>query len=75
MIGYNINVANIVGAIFTSCGQDIACVHESSLAQLLLESVEGGLYASMVMPSLIVGTVGGGTHLANQRLLRHDGML
>ena len=41
MIGYNINVANIVGAIFTSCGQDIACVHESSLAQLHLESVEG----------------------------------
>ena len=67
MIGYNINVANIVGAIFTSCGQDIACVHESSLAQLHLESVEGGLYASMVMPSLIVGTVGGGTHLANQK--------
>ncbi|MEE2786755.1 MAG: phosphotransferase [Myxococcota bacterium] len=67
MIGYNINVANIVGALFTACGQDIACVHESSVAQLHLEAVDGGVYASMLMPSLIVGTVGGGTHLSNQK--------
>ncbi len=67
MVGYNINVANVVGALFTACGQDIACVHESSLAQLHLEAVDGGVYASMLMPSLIVGTVGGGTHVANQR--------
>ena len=66
MIGYNINVANTIGAMFTACGQDIACVHESSLAQLHLEAVEGGVYASMLLPSLIVGTVGGGTHLPNQ---------
>ena len=63
MVGYNINVANIVAAMFTACGQDIACVHESSLAQLHLDKVEGGVYASMLMPSLIVGTVGGGTHV------------
>ncbi len=67
MVGYNINVANIVAAMFTACGQDIACVHESSLAQLHIEAVEGGLYASLLMPSLIVGTVGGGTHLDNQQ--------
>ena len=67
MVGYNINVANVVGAMFTACGQDIACVHESSLAQLHLEGVDGGVYASMLMPSLIVGTVGGGTHVSNQR--------
>ena len=67
MVGYNINVANIVAAMFTACGQDIACVHESSLAQLHLDKVEGGVYASMLMPSLIVGTVGGGTHVQDQR--------
>jgi NADP-dependent 3-hydroxy-3-methylglutaryl-CoA reductase len=67
MVGYNINVANVVGAMFTACGQDIACVHESSLAQLHLEGVDGGVYTSMLMPSLIVGTVGGGTHVANQK--------
>ena len=67
MVGYNINVANIVAAMFTACGQDIACVHESSLAQLHLDKVQGGVYASMLMPSLIVGTVGGGTHVQDQR--------
>jgi hydroxymethylglutaryl-CoA reductase (NADPH) len=66
MIGYNVNVANIVAAMFTATGQDIACVHESSLAQLHLERTDGGIYASIVLPSLIVGTVGGGTHLPRQ---------
>jgi NADP-dependent 3-hydroxy-3-methylglutaryl-CoA reductase len=66
MIGYNVNAANVVAALFTATGQDIACVHESSLAQLHLERADGGLYASMLLPSLIVGTVGGGTHLPRQ---------
>jgi hydroxymethylglutaryl-CoA reductase len=66
MIGYNVNAANIVAAIFTATGQDIACVHESSLAQLHLEGTRDGLYASLLLPSLIVGTVGGGTHLPRQ---------
>lgn len=67
MIGVNINVSNTVAAIFTATGQDIACVHESSLAVLNVEAVDGGVYASMLMPSLIIGTVGGGTSLPDQR--------
>ena len=69
MIGYNVNVANVVAAMFAATGQDIACVHECSLAQLHIEKSETGIYASMVMPTLIVGTVGGGTHLPTQRAL------
>lgn len=69
MIGFNANVANIIAAIFTATGQDIASVHESSLAQLYMQRVEGGIYASMMLPALIVGTVGGGTALPNQREL------
>ncbi len=69
MIGYNINVANVVAAMFAALGQDIACVHESSLAQLNIQDSEDGIYASLVMPSLIVGTVGGGTHLPRQQEL------
>ncbi|MGE0433329.1 MAG: phosphotransferase [Planctomycetota bacterium] len=69
MVGYNINVANTVAAIFTATGQDIACVHESSIAQLHMQPVDGGLYATMLMPALIVGTVGGGTHLPAQQSL------
>ena len=68
MIGFNINVANVVAAMFTALGQDIACVHESALAQLHLElNDEGDVYCILTMPSLVIGTVGGGTNLPQQR--------
>jgi hydroxymethylglutaryl-CoA reductase (NADPH) len=66
MVGYNVNAANVIAGLFTATGQDIACVHESSLAQLHVERTDGGLYLSLLLPSLIVGTVGGGTHLPRQ---------
>ena len=69
MVGFTINAANVIGAMFTALGQDIACVHESSVAQLHVEHVDEGIYASMVLPALIVGSVGGGTHLPAQRAL------
>ena len=66
-LGANINVANVIAAVFTATGQDIACVHESSLAQLSLRA-EGdeAIVASLLLPGLIVGTVGGGTDLPTQ---------
>ena len=67
MVGYNINVANVIAGVFAATGQDIASVHESGLGQLHIQAVDEGLYASMLLPSLIVGTVGGGTHLPGQR--------
>jgi hydroxymethylglutaryl-CoA reductase (NADPH) len=69
MIGYNINVSNLVAGIFTATGQDIACVHESSLANLYVELKDDNLYASIQLPSLVIGTVGGGTNLPAQRKL------
>jgi NADP-dependent 3-hydroxy-3-methylglutaryl-CoA reductase len=69
MVGHNMNAANIVAGAFIATGQDVACVHESSLAQLTLQAAPGGLHASMMMPSLVVGTVGGGTHLPRQQEL------
>ncbi|MGB2248804.1 MAG: hydroxymethylglutaryl-CoA reductase [Alcanivorax sediminis] len=68
MVGSNINVANIVAAMFTATGQDIACVHESAIAHLNMEVTDqGDLYATMTLPSLVIGTVGGGTNLPQQR--------
>lgn len=68
MIGMNINVANIIAAMFTALGQDIACVHESSLAHLHLELTDDDdVYCTMMLPSLVIGTVGGGTNLPQQR--------
>ncbi|HEX9103714.1 MAG TPA: hydroxymethylglutaryl-CoA reductase, partial [Polyangia bacterium] len=69
MIGYNVNIANVIAAMFAATGQDLACVHESSLGQLYMTAQPDGLFASLVLPSLIVGTVGGGTHLPAQNAL------
>jgi NADP-dependent 3-hydroxy-3-methylglutaryl-CoA reductase len=69
-IGHNINIANIIAGVFIATGQDVACVHESSVGHFTLQREAGGVYASMLLPALIVGTVGGGTHLPRQRELR-----
>ncbi len=67
MTGYNVNVANAVAAIFASTGQDLACIHESSTAVLNFEKHEKGLYVSLTLPSLVIGTVGGGTGLGHYK--------
>lgn len=74
MHGMNINVANVIAGIFAATGQDIACVHESSLGQLHFElrndTARGpGLYASLILPTLVIGTVGGGVSLPAQKQL------
>ncbi|MGC0366682.1 hydroxymethylglutaryl-CoA reductase (NADPH) [Rhodococcus sp. 27YEA15] len=65
-VSSNINVANAVAALFAATGQDIACVHESGVGILAIEADGDGIYASMLLPCLAVGTVGGGTHLPQQ---------
>lgn len=67
MIGFNINVSNAVAALFMATGQDIACVHESSTAEFHMELKGEDIYISLFLPSLIVGTVGGGTGLPGFR--------
>ncbi len=67
MLGFNINVANVLGGIFSATGQDIASIHESALAQFDVCIEDGGVYCSMVLPALVIGTIGGGTGLPNQQ--------
>jgi len=55
-IGVQGHYANALAAMFIACGQDAACVAEP-----------GDLYASVTLPNVIVGTVGGGTHLPTAR--------
>ncbi len=67
MIGSNINFANVVAGIFTATGQDIACVHESA-GGVFKACVQGdGLVFTAYLPSLVAGTVGGGTKLPVQK--------
>jgi hydroxymethylglutaryl-CoA reductase (NADPH) len=57
-----VQAANGIAAVMLACGQDVAYVTESANGQLDLEvDAAGDLYASVTLPSLLVGTVGGGT--------------
>ncbi|KAH7349073.1 hydroxymethylglutaryl-CoA reductase, partial [Pyrenochaeta sp. MPI-SDFR-AT-0127] len=65
--GFNAQAANIVAAVFLATGQDMAQVVASSNCLTLMEQMPSGdLKASVTMPSLEVGTIGGGTGLAPQ---------
>src|SRR6266480_4868508 len=66
-IGANAQVANIIAAIFLATGQDMAHVGESSMGVTEIDEVNGDLYASIYLPDLVLGTVGGGTQLATQK--------
>jgi len=71
MAGVNNNgahSANGIAAVFIATGQDAANVAESSAALGFSELLPNGdYYGSITLPSLIVGTYGGGTGLATQR--------
>jgi len=66
--GNNAHSANLVTAMFLATGQDVAQNVESSNCMTIFESLNDGkeLRISCTMPSIEVGTVGGGTHLTAQ---------
>jgi hydroxymethylglutaryl-CoA reductase (NADPH) len=64
---FNAHFANIIAAIFLATGQDMAQVLESSSGYTWTEVRGEDLYISVTLPSLEVGTVGGGTRLPTQR--------
>ncbi|KAM9360052.1 3-hydroxy-3-methylglutaryl-coenzyme A reductase-like isoform 2-T2 [Symphorus nematophorus] len=68
--GYNAHAANLVAAIYIACGQDPAqSVGSSNCITLMEASGPTGedLYISCTMPSIELGTVGGGTNLPPQQ--------
>ncbi|XP_067928194.1 3-hydroxy-3-methylglutaryl-coenzyme A reductase-like [Watersipora subatra] len=67
--GNNAHAANVVAAIFIACGQDAAQVVGSSNCMTLMEATgptNDDLLISCTMPTIEVGTVGGGTVLTPQ---------
>ncbi|KAK9164847.1 hypothetical protein Scep_000038 [Stephania cephalantha] len=66
--GFNAHASNIVSALYLATGQDPAQNVESSHCITMMEAVNDGkdLHISVSMPSIEVGTVGGGTQLASQ---------
>jgi hydroxymethylglutaryl-CoA reductase (NADPH) len=67
-IGMQGHYANALAALFMACGQDVACVSEASVGLTRMDvTAAGDFYVSISLPNLIVGTVGGGTHLPTAR--------
>ncbi|MBF8249974.1 MAG: Hydroxymethylglutaryl-CoA reductase [Candidatus Levybacteria bacterium] len=66
-IGANSHAANVLTAIFAATGQDIAHIAEVSSVVTTAEVVKKGLYVSVFLSDLVVGTIGGGTGLATQK--------
>lgn len=64
--GYNAHASNLVTAVFLATGQDPAQNVESSNCITLMEKDGDDLLVSCTMPSIEVGTVGGGTGLDAQ---------
>lgn len=66
-MGFNSHFANVVAGIFIATGQDPAHVVEASQGITTCEVRGENLFISINMPSLMVGTVGGGTVLPTQK--------
>jgi hydroxymethylglutaryl-CoA reductase (NADPH) len=67
-MGLHGHYANGLAALYLACGQDVACVAESAVGVTRFEVLtDGALYASVTLPNVMVGTVGGGTGLPSQR--------
>ncbi|KAI0876888.1 3-hydroxy-3-methylglutaryl-coenzyme A reductase [Hypoxylon argillaceum] len=64
--GFNAHAANIVAAVFLATGQDPAQVVESANCITTMRNLNGALQIAVSMPSIEVGTLGGGTILEPQ---------
>jgi hydroxymethylglutaryl-CoA reductase (NADPH) len=65
-LGSNAHAANMIAALYIATGQDPAQVVEGSMVTTTCEVVDDGLYVSVRLPCVEVGTVGGGTRLPCQ---------
>lgn len=66
--GFNAHMANVIAAFFLATGQDIAHVVGGSMGITSVElREEDSVYASVFLPDLPLGAVGGGTALDTQR--------
>jgi len=67
-LGIQGHFANGLTALYLATGQDAACVAESATGVTRFETTEdGSLYATVTLPGIMVGTVGGGTGLPTQQ--------
>ena len=66
-LGNAIHASNALTAMYLATGQDTACVAENSVGHFTVEKVDDGITWRLTLPSMTVGTVGGGTRLNQQQ--------
>ncbi len=66
-MGFNAHAANVVAAMFIACGQDAAHAIDGSTCMTTVDLTGTGVYVAVTLPSLPVGTVGGGTGVETQQ--------
>jgi hydroxymethylglutaryl-CoA reductase (NADPH) len=66
-MGFNAHAVNVVAAMFIACGQDAAHAIDGSTCMTTVDLTESGVYVAVTLPSLPVGTVGGGTGVETQQ--------
>ncbi len=67
-MGFNAHFANVLAAFFIATGQDVAQVAEASMGVTCVEPRgPQGVFASIYLPDVPLGVVGGGTGLDTQR--------
>lgn len=67
-LGFNAHFANVIAAFYIATGQDPAHVVEGSLGITTMKVMpDKSLYASIYLPSLMLGIIGGGTGLSTQK--------
>lgn len=66
-MGFNAHFANVVAAFFVACGQDVAQAVEGAMGVTTIEPRgPEGVYASVFLPDVPLGAIGGGTGLDTQ---------
>ena len=65
--GCHLHISNALTAIYLATGQDTACVAENSIGHSQIEPQENDVKFRLTLPSMTIGTVGGGTRLSPQQ--------
>jgi len=67
-MGFNAHYANVLAAVFIAMGQDVAQVVEGAMGVTCIEPRgEDAVFASVYLPDVPLGVVGGGTALGPQQ--------
>ncbi len=75
-LAHNAHIANVLSAIFIAYGQDVAQIVDSSIGIDDVRAIDNGdLFISVYLPSLEIGTYGGGTSIETAKeLLKATGV-